>query len=281
MIVKIVMCEGPHDTAFISRVLRVMGCRNDKTCIGEFPGKLFDFLKKQYIPEVESYPIHEARGKTITPNYGLSYNDEVLFLLYSMGGDSKKESRNKIVSYFLALFMSEFAVPADLGFNLHFVYEFDADKDGRDKRLESLNKEIREQIPEFPGVEHGSYCNYANITWGAYIFSAPGSDKGKLEDMVLPMMREDNEDVFADIEVVADKREVYNLYQAHKKKMDKDGWDRDKAMIGMAGQLHKVGSANAAIIEQSCLLTNEQIVANAVCQEIGAYLLYGSSFHLK
>lgn len=49
MIVKIVMCEGPHDTAFVSRVLRVMGCGNDKTRIGEFPDYLTKFLKKQFI----------------------------------------------------------------------------------------------------------------------------------------------------------------------------------------------------------------------------------------
>lgn len=278
MIVKIVMCEGPHDTAFVSRVLRVMGCGNDKTRIGEFPDYLTKFLKKQYTPDVETYPIYDVRGKTITPNYGLNYKDEVLFLLYNMGGDSKKGNRHKMVSYFLNLFNTEMAGPAKLGFELHFVYEFDADKVGREKRVEKLNNEIRELIPGFPGVVHGEYCNYGNITWGAYIFSAPDSDRGKLEDMVLPMMREDNEDVFADIEQVADKREAYKLYQTHKKKMDDDRWDKDKAMIGMAGQLNKFGSGNAAIIEQSCLITNEQIAVNKSCQEIGAYLLRGSSY---
>lgn len=278
MIVKIVMCEGPHDTAFVSRILRVMGCGNDRTKIGDFPDYLTNFLKKQYTPDVESYPIHNVRGKTITPNYGLNYKDEVLFLLYSMGGDSKKGNRHKMVSYFLNLFKTEMASPASLGFELHFIYEFDADNEGRDKRVEKLNNEIRELIPDFPGVGHCKYCNYNNITWGSYIFSAPDSDKGKLEDMVLPMMREDNEDVFADIEHVADKREAYKLYQTHKEKMDDDRWDKDKAMIGMAGQLHKYGNGNAAIIEQSCLITNNQIAEDKCCQEIGHYLLQGSSY---
>lgn len=279
MIVKIVMCEGPHDTAFVSRILRVMGCGNDKTQIGKFPDYLSNFLKKQYTPDVDTYPIYDARGKTITPNYGLNYKDEVLFLLYSMGGDSKKNNRNKMVSYFLNLFKTEMLNPAEMGFDLHFVYEFDADKAGRDKRLEMLNKEICEQMPDFPGVSHGNYCNHANISWGAYIFSDPDRDDGKLEDMVLPMMRKNNKDVFADIELVVNKREAYKLYQTHKKKMDDDRWEKDKAMIGMAGQLNKCGSANAAIIEQSCLITDEQIVTNMSCLEIGSFLLKGSSYN--
>lgn len=278
MIVKIVMCEGPHDTAFVSRILRVMGCGNDKTQIGGFPDYLTRFLKKQYTPDVETYPIYDVRGKTITPNYGLNYKDEVLFLLYSMGGDSKKNNRHKIVSYFLSLFKTEMATPINLGFELHFIFEFDADMGGRDKRVEKLNSEIRELLPDFPGVGHREYCNYGNITLGAYIFSAPESDKGKLEDIMLPMMREDNEDVFDDIEQVVGKRESYSLYQKHKKKMDDDKWEKDKAMIGMAGQLNKYGNGNAVIIEQSCLITNEQIAVNKSCREIGEYLLLGSSY---
>ena len=278
MIVKIVMCEGPHDTAFVSRILRVLGCGNDKTRIGEFPDYLTKFLKKQYTPDVETYPIYDVRGKTIIPNYGLNYNDEILFLLYNMGGDSKKVNRHKMVSYFLNLFKTEMTNPARLGFELHLIYEFDADKDGRDKRLDRLNDEIREMMPDFPGVGHGEYRNHGNITWGAYIFSAPDSDKGKLEDIVLPMMHKDNDDVFVDIEQIVSKREEYELYHRHKKKLDKDGWDKDKAMIGMAGQLHKYGNANAAIIEQSCLIIDDQILANKSCREIGEFLLHGSSY---
>ena len=262
MTVKIVMCEGPHDTAFVSRILRVLGCSNDKTQIGEFPGYLKEFLIRQYNPDVESFPVHNARNKTITPNYGLNYKDEVLFLLYNMGGDSKKGNRKKFSEYFLSLFGTQMTSPSELGFNVHIVYEFDADMDGKNKRVEQVNKELKEMLPDFPGIAHGEYCDYKNITWGTYIFSAPEKDTGKLEDMVLPLMREENEDLFADIEQVADKREDYGLYHRHKKKLEKDGWDKDKAMIGMAGQLHKFGNANAAIIEQSRLITDDQIMTD-------------------
>lgn len=272
------MCEGPHDTAFISRILRVMGCGNDKTQIGVFPKNLSNYLKSQYTPNVDTYPIYNARGNALTPNYGLNYKNEILFLLYNMGGDSKKDNRLKTVNYFLKLFQTEMATPETIGFELHIVYEFDADQVGREQRIIQVNNEIREIVPDFPGIAHGEYSIYNHIKWGAFIFTAPEEDKGKLEDMILPLMRIDNEDLFEDIEQVSNKRQDYNLYHLHMEKMNKDKWDKAKALIGMAGQLNKCGSANAAIIEQSCLVTDDQIKANKSCMDIGTYLLKGSSY---
>lgn len=273
MILKIVMCEGPHDTAFISRILRVMGCGNDKTQIGDFPEALREFLLSQYKPDIEAYPVYDARSKTITPNYGLNYKDEILFLLYNMGGDSKKFNRQDLIRPFIALFGTEMASSKSLGFDLHFIYEFDADQEGREKRIEKVNQEIKEVMPDFPGLAHVEYEIHRNITWGAFIFAAPGSDKGKLEDMVLPLMREDNEDIFSNVEQLADMRGTCHLYNIMKSKMEKEHWDRDKAMIGMAGQLHKCGSGNVAIIEQSCFITKEQLLNSKECREIGEFLL--------
>lgn len=278
MIVKLVLCEGPHDTAFISRILRVMGCKNDKTEIGQFPDTLKKFLLSQYHPDVEVYPIHNVRGKMITPNYSLNYKNEILFLLYSMGGDRNKNNRLNIANSFLSLFRTEMSTPDSIGYDLHIVYEFDADYEGTESRTKKVNEEIKELIPDFSGIVEGSYSLAENISWGAYFFTSPGKDTGKLEDIVLPIMRENNEDLFSVLDEITEDRENYLLYQTHKAKMDEDNWNKDKALIGMAGQLHKCGNANASIIEQSCLIDDYQIIRNKSCLDLGSYLLKGSSY---
>jgi hypothetical protein len=99
---------------------------------------------------------------------------------------------------------------------------------------------------------------------------------GKLEDIILPMMEQNNEEVF-------EQSKIFAQNNAPKTK-DEDNYltalkfDLQKATIGIAGQISidntkeksksMTGYANAVIIQKSNYLTEQKIKNNAKCQEI-------------
>ena len=155
---------------------------------------------------------------------------------------------------------------ADRG-KITFVYEFDADEDGVDARLQQVTREIKQIDFAFPGLTaNARYVESNGIRWGSYIFEN-GSGKGRLEDIILPMMEQDNDDVAKCARDFVEKRFLFNLFQTVKPTSYPQ-----KARVGIMGQLEKAGSANPAIIEQSSYLTNEKIKGSAICNEMFKFL---------
>lgn len=151
--------------------------------------------------------------------------------------------------------------------DITFVYEFDADEEGVEARLKQVTQEIKQIDEAFQGIkENGSYVESAGIRWGAYIFE-DGSGKGRLEDIILPMMEQGNDDVASYAKDFVDKRGTFKLFQTVKPTPYPQ-----KARVGVMGQLEKAGSANPAIIELSSYLTEEKIIGSPVCSQIFKFL---------
>src|SRR5690606_22355787 len=87
---------------------------------------------------------------------------------------------------------------------------FDADTKGVASRLLEVGQEVNEIISEIDEKsfnENGSkislYENTLNV--GAYIFYKQGGDTGKLEDILVPLMKIDNDKIFDDAEKFIDE----------------------------------------------------------------------------
>lgn len=270
MDLKIIMVEGPHDGAFISKVMQVNGYKTCKKPIGTYsPAFIAKYLSGQYKnAPVDELNLQSVRQQIIFPSYSLLRGKEEMMLIFQMCGDGRADKRKKLVGDIFNFLHSSMTadVVSDSG-RITFVYEFDADEEGVEARLQQLTQEIRQIDETFSGItKNGQYVESIGIRWGAYIFE-DGNGKGRLEDIILPMMEQDNEDVANYAKDFVDKRGTFKLF-----KTIKPTSHPQKARVGVMGQLEKAGSPNSAIIEQSSYLTEEKILGSPVCCQIFNFL---------
>lgn len=271
MNLKIVMVEGPHDGAFISKVMQVNGYKTYKRPIKEYQPKFIaDYLSNQYKKApVDEFNVQSVRQQILFPSYSL-FLEEKLILIFQMGGDSRADRRNKLVKDIWDFLQNPLtAETISESDKITFVYEFDADDQGISNRLTQINTEIQSVDSTFKGFDaNTTYVELNKIRWGAYIF-ADDSGKGRLEDIVLPMMESDNEDVAKDTIDFVEKRNGFALF---KEKKPLTPANVLKVRIGVMGQLDKPGCPNSAIIEQSDYLTEAKIKASDICNQLFNFL---------
>lgn len=150
-----VLCEGPHDVAFLVKIIKSEGFKNiDNLKIGEFPTPI-DLLLKSEVSKsnIEDLNLQEVR-QALLPTNALLKDNKYLFF-YSLGGDGKKNLRNKIVLDFLSFVPNDEEItvtPLDTSFSV--LYFFDSDEKGIASRVSELNKEIEEILEERPFDSH-------------------------------------------------------------------------------------------------------------------------------
>lgn len=263
--ISVILCEGPHDVAFITKILKTIGYKsNEKEKIGWFPKPISDlFLSEVTKANVNDLNMQEVR-QALLPSNTLQKEETYLFL-YALGGDTKVDSRKKIVSHLNSFIpqKGEIAV-LPIGTTLSVIYFFDADKEGVQHRLDYINNEISSFFGASPFKASGTFEMIEGIQFGCYIFSKESEETGKLEDILVPILSKENENIFQEAKVFLSK----NYTSTRGKKGD---YDEQKSLIGIAGQLQKSGSTNTVIIGQTDYLTNEKILADSKCNEIIAF----------
>lgn len=205
--------------------------------------------------------------------------DGVHILFYVMGGDGKAERRKE----FLKKIQSIIIQPGEIrqgrvshDIVLGMIYFFDADTQGVMKRLASVKREIGEiitTIAEDDFSHNGHFGFYEGIKLGAYIFSDQDNNIGKLEDILLPIMKVDNDVIFkwADkfLDYFHDENRLFPLklqitnetIAENRSRSNKDRYkyDRSKSIIGAIGQLQQSGGSNTVCIGFTDYLTLDKI----------------------
>lgn len=280
-----ILCEGPHDVSFLAKILKTMGFKsNENTKLGLFPApinKLFETeVKKANVKDLNLQEVRQA----LLPSNTLQRAQDYLFL-YTMGGDGKKDSRNKILSEFLNFIPKEGEIsimPSDT--RLSIIYFFDADAKGLTNRLSRLNQEVIEVIGEAIFTTPNQSVVNNGVKLGCYIFTGDDNNTGKLEDILIPLMKEDNEAIFENAQQYLD--ENYDSSRIFPLKLSIDGsviekrsqkvkdtdFDTSKSLIGIAGQLQRSGKQNTVYISDSDYLTLKKIQSNPKCLEIIHFL---------
>lgn len=264
--IVIVFCEGPHDVAFLSKILKSNGySANDNSKIGEYPVPYNQLLENEVKKsDIKGLNIQEYRS-VMLPSATLKFGVNELFL-YAVGGDTRKDKRQKLLSdinAFIPKSDGEFEIlPKQT--KLSALYFFDSDTKGTQVRLQEVASEIKEIIDAFDNDTFDGNSTQlfdSKLSIGAYIFSAIDSDMGKLEDIMLPIMKQDNDNIFDNAESFID--ENHDIERSKGKKFNKQ-----KSIIGTAGQLQKSGSSNVVCIGQTDFLSEEKIKADVKCIEI-------------
>ncbi len=267
-----VICEGPHDVAFLRQILKASGFESNDACkIVDFPSPINYLLINQLRQsDFGALNLQTAKAGEL-PAATLIQGPNVIFL-FSMGGDTRKDLRNRLVLNLIRsipneeeIITKEMLAKDSL---LHAVYFFDADKKGVKKRLAEISLELQEV---FSGIaantltENGQRIELIakKFSLGAYIFSQDSTEEGNLEDILLPLMSLENESIFNGAGSYVDTH-----FDQGRAKGDGKKFDRQKAIIGAAGQLQKSGGGNTELIRETDYLSKEKILANAKCQEI-------------
>lgn len=284
----IALCEGPHDVAFLNKIIKTKGFKsNDKSKLDKYPRPISDILISEASKtDVEGFNIQEVR-QSLLPAYTL-IKEDVHILLYVMGGDGKIEKRKD----FSKKILSTIVQPGEIkqGRETHnvtfgIVYFFDSDDKGIENRVNTIKSELNQVIGSIPDnafTNNGSFGLYEGIKLGCYIFSGDNNNTGKLEDILLPIMNESNTEIFdAANKFLTDFHSEERLFplklkvteeeiaeERSQKTKDKYKYDKTKSVIGTVGQLQQSGGANTVCIGFTDYLTLDKINESKKCQDI-------------
>ncbi|MDV2446188.1 hypothetical protein CMU93_01580 [Elizabethkingia anophelis] len=288
----IALCEGPHDVAFLNKIIKTKGfTSNDKSKLDEYPKPLNGILINEASKtDVEGLNIQEVR-QSLLPAYTL-IKENVHILLYVMGGDGKVAKRKD----FLEKIKATIVLPGEIkqGRETHdvtfgIIYFFDADDNGINNRINAIKAELKQVVNSIPNTDfstNSSFGKYEGMKLGCYIFSGYDNNTGKLEDILLPVMTEDNAEIFENAnKFLDDNHDESRLFPLKlrsdatgvtetrsNRAKDKYAYDRTKSVIGTVGQLQQSGGANTVCIGFTDYLTLNKIERNPKCQEILNFL---------
>lgn len=297
--ITIAFCEGPHDTAFLYRILKTKCFQTFKDTLADLPNIVGDFIiSKNKSTLYEQLKIDSLRNEFVP--YRIMYKNENLILLHSLGGDKdhNDDDYNKrliILKHFFENIKENVTDPNNHGsafvdesspntpFEYSFLFFYDADED-KNEKLTIVNKYM-EKMKIAETLEHNEVKQKPGYSIGTYIFSNT-NDKGALEDILFELMKKDNEVIFNQA------TDYYTRYLNKDNNMNnecrtkrlvtecdgnggvvdrrKDSKQEDakKSIICIAGQLQKKGKANTVIIEDSDYLNLQKIQNSTQLQEI-------------
>ncbi len=283
----IALCEGPHDVSFINRILKSAGfISNEQKKLNQFPTPMDKLMASEFIKtDVEQLNLQELR-KGVLPTHTLQKEDNWVFL-YSMGGDSKKENRKTIINNLKANIRQAGEIKGDRGNdNTQFsvLYIFDADNKGVNTRLAEVVNEVKQVFPAlteniFP--TNSTSATVENIKIGCHIITGADNNTGKLEDILMPLLREGSEQIYDGavtyLQTYFDDARLFPLKLSinaevtsevrSAKNGDKLKYDEQKSIVGVIGQLQKSGGSNTVCIGQTDYLNLKKIQANQKCIE--------------
>lgn len=282
--ILIALTEGDHDSAFLSRILKANDFNSYGNIIKNFPIPLNEFLKTDILQiSIDEVRVEEARRTRFLPSYVLE-NESCLILIYSVGGESKEKIRIELLKT-LSVFNDPDpdAIQTFEDTNISVLYFFDADEIGIKKRCYQVKDELEKAfnsslVPKV--IENARGYQIGEIAIGAYIFADPNSGTGKLEDILIPLMRTDNEDIFKEAETFLSIHEKTSLFKGKLLYDEKGGihkvnnqkFDLKKSLIGTIGQLQKSGKSNTVCISDADYLNKTKIEKDSTCQEIMRFI---------
>lgn len=293
MRIILVLCEGPHDVVFMSRLLKADGYVKYKNPLRQFPqplDKWFSNISKNLRIEDLRLDRMNDNIKAVLPSAALHNPDrEHLVLLYSMNGDAQKEKREKIISDLMVWTQppkdeKEFSLMeenVEAGNDYGLIVVFDADEHGVNSRIVKARSDLSKFFPIANTIAHNGeiVADEYGIKIGIYIFADAAKQTGTLEDLLLPIMKLDNEQLFDNAEsFLRNNYDESRLQQLILKKHPTKGIieKRDKpnkyypikSLIGVVGQLQISGASNTVCIEKADYITLDKIKSSHICQDI-------------
>jgi hypothetical protein len=284
--VILALLEGPHDVAFVYRILKENGFNSTKKIIKDLPSPLDKYLSnpRQFLSaSFDNLKVGAVRLASF-PMEVLEKGENTI-LLFPTGGVTQSEIRKKIISQFNAIkeLGNEGSADNEKELSISILYLLDAENDGLSFRLRAIENEIKEAMEiteqnlEFTNA---SFLKVDDIDFGVYIFTEPEKEIGRLEDILLPLMRLNNDDIFDHAHTFLNKVNEFNLFNGKTNhndvmkisKVDNQKFNYEKSLISAAGQLQTSGKSNVQVIREGSFLSKEKILGESNCIEIAKFI---------
>ncbi len=273
----IVFCEGEHDIAFLTRILFVEGYSPYDKKVNEFPNPLNELFKIN----LANKKIEDIEFKYQKPNqkvpFTVLFKENTLIIFHNLGGDGnilKNNNAQEIVEQYISLNdEARRKIQKYEKLNYRFLYFLDSDNEGVETRISELENKL-----EISNLEHYQTNIKDDNEFGCAVFYKTEDEQnkyGKLEDIILALMKPDNIDIFdasstfIQSNLLDGKRQKKFICNHLKEKhYGSKNFKQEKSIISIAGQLQFSGSANSVIIANSDYIKKSDIEANVQCQNI-------------
>ena len=216
--ITILFCEGPHDTAFLYRILKTKCYKVFNKRLLDLPNIVGKFIEsKNKAEEYDNLKVNVLRNEFLP--YRILIKEERLILLYSLGGDKdgSKDENNKrliILNHFFTDISENVEISGNYGesftssssegtsYRYNFLFFYDADND-KDEKINITNKYLEKLSLEYT-VSHNEIHKDEYYSFGVYIFS-DDQDKGALENILFDIMKTGNEEIFNEANTYYDR----------------------------------------------------------------------------
>ncbi len=293
--ITILFCEGPHDTAFLYRILKTRCYEVYNDILDNLPKVIGKFIESKNKSEGYNRLKVDVLKNDFLP-YRILFKENRLILMYSLGGDKdgatdETNKRLVILKHFFDDISSQIEIPDNYGqsftsktkegnsFKYNFLFFYDADEN-KEEKLGITNTYLKKLNLDFI-LNHNNIHKTEDYSFGTYIFS-DNQNKGALENILFDIMKTNNETIFKEATQFYDKnfdnsrtkRISTNCINSIPSDKRKGGYevDQKKSIIAIAGQLQKKGKSNVVVIEDSDYLTLEKIKENVTLQEIANFI---------
>ena len=266
-----IITEGDHDAAFIYRILRANDIEKYHTIIKDYPKPLNELFKNILSTTVIDDLSIDERNPKFFPNYVLKYNDNII-CINTTRGVSQEETRKDFIKLIKSFFISdpdEIEVTEDISFSVLFF--FDADERGIDKRVSQIKEEMKLLLNRdaLEGIGNEIIVTIDDIKLGLFVFTKPVTCNGLLEDILIPLMKKDHEEIFLKAEEYLD---TFKEIDAKTGKRKYKRYDYKKALIGTTGQLQLSGKSNTVIITDTDFLPDDKLKTDDICNKIFSFI---------
>lgn len=275
----LLFCEGPHDVAFLNRILKKeLQFEQMALQLSELPYPISNVLRQSFQTRAaEDFRLDLAK-KFFLPDQVLA-REGVLVLLFNYGGSNRQKNLPPFLDNVFPL-LEAMAFSGGTQVPLSYVVFADADAAGTAAARASISADLARidaqpwLTPDWQTIADlpmAAEQHTAQGRVGAYIWRRHDADQGTLEDIVLECMGE--QPPFAETLRFVDRRFDWTLAAtATPKQICKLNADRQKAALCIEGQRKKPGGSLGVILDQADLLTSERLAASASAQHCVSFL---------
>ena len=280
--VHLMFCEGPHDAAFLNRLLKKqLDFVKIELKISELPYPISNVIQKSFKTRAADDLRLDLAKKFFLPDY-LVMRDSVLVMIFNYGGSNRKKNMTPFLENVFALLGAPaFSGTGQLENDPKFSFSVFADADavglaGARKLVSkdlAMIGEIAWLSDAWEDYEKTKAVSQAS-TFGpvaTYVWKKWDEDHGTLEDSVLECLS-DNDGLQQTLEFLDSRFNWGTPVDAKPDHVCATAAKRLKAAFCVEGQREKPGMSLGVVLDQTEILTAEIIAKSASVQDCLSFL---------
>ena len=267
-----IFCEGPHDVAFLGRLLQCKGAKPYKEPFKNYPKPLAGLIINRF----QTRNIEEARFRSSGPMaldcppvleaaYILE-SPQRLLLLYRCVGDKQVEAVRGLLQTLVDLCSDSNAPDNRIPpFGVLFVNDADISPVGDmlNRICTTYATVLKPVLPNLNELRANSILKSDGFSCGCLIFCNHDGTSGTLENILEPIMRKGQIDRHTDADAFVLKHATSNTVAGNAERPSK----KLKAVLTAAGQMDFPSCGLSVIIRDSNALNWEYVKDDAKCLE--------------